>query len=165
MYGWRSATWAKCPESSREKLDGGSLVNDYGTAGSDERSPVCSSVAMGLGFLWILVIRKRQKVERQDQRIDSWCRVLSKANRGNLSAPPINRRRTLYALGQPPTRNRQAGIGESSLTCQHHFLPRMDTDFSTEMMNTNERPLVSIIARFGSGSQNKFYRSGFSGNV
>jgi uncharacterized RDD family membrane protein YckC len=43
-----------------EKLDGGSLINDYGTAIVRALASLLSLLPLGLGFLWILFDPQRQ---------------------------------------------------------------------------------------------------------
>jgi hypothetical protein len=61
MYIWRSATLGEIVLNLRvEKLDGGNLVNDYGTAIVRALASLLSLLPLGLGFLWILFDPQRQ---------------------------------------------------------------------------------------------------------
>jgi uncharacterized RDD family membrane protein YckC len=61
MYVWRSATLGEIVLNLRvEKLDGGNLVNDYGTAIVRALASLLSLLPLGLGFLWILFDPQRQ---------------------------------------------------------------------------------------------------------
>jgi hypothetical protein len=61
MYVWRSATLGEIVLNLRvEKLDGGSLINDYGTAIVRALASLLSLLPLGLGFLWILFDPQRQ---------------------------------------------------------------------------------------------------------
>jgi uncharacterized RDD family membrane protein YckC len=61
MYVWRSATLGEIVLNLRvEKLDGGSLIGDYGTAMVRALSSLLSLLPVGLGFLWILFDPQRQ---------------------------------------------------------------------------------------------------------
>ena len=61
MYVWRSATLGEIVLNLRvEKLAGGSLIGDYGTALVRALSSLLSLLPFGLGFLWILFDSQRQ---------------------------------------------------------------------------------------------------------
>jgi uncharacterized RDD family membrane protein YckC len=61
MYVWRSATLGEIVLNLRvEKLDGGNLINDYGTAMVRALASLLSLLPLGLGFLWILFDPQRQ---------------------------------------------------------------------------------------------------------
>jgi uncharacterized RDD family membrane protein YckC len=61
MYVWRSATLGEIVLNLRvEKLDGGNLINDYGTAIVRALASLLSLLPLGLGFLWILFDPQRQ---------------------------------------------------------------------------------------------------------
>jgi hypothetical protein len=61
MYIWRSATLGEIVMNLRvEKLDGGTLVGDYGTALVRALASLLSLLPLGLGFLWILFDPQRQ---------------------------------------------------------------------------------------------------------
>jgi uncharacterized RDD family membrane protein YckC len=61
MYVWRSATLGEIVLNLRvEKLDGGSLIGDYGTAMVRALSSLLSLLPVGLGFLWVLFDPQRQ---------------------------------------------------------------------------------------------------------
>jgi uncharacterized RDD family membrane protein YckC len=55
LYAWKSATLGEIVLNLRvEKLDGGSLIGDYGTALVRALASLLSLLPLGLGFLWIL---------------------------------------------------------------------------------------------------------------
>lgn len=61
MYIWRSATLGEIVLNLRvEKLGGGDLVGDYGTALIRALSSLLSLLPIGLGFLWVLFDPQRQ---------------------------------------------------------------------------------------------------------
>jgi RDD family len=61
MYVWRSATLGEIVLNLRvEKLAGGSLIGDYGTALVRALSSLLSLLPLGLGFFWILFDPQRQ---------------------------------------------------------------------------------------------------------
>ena len=61
MYIWRSATLGEIVLNLRvEKLDGGGLIGDYGTALVRALSSLLSLLPLGLGFLWVLFDPQRQ---------------------------------------------------------------------------------------------------------
>jgi RDD family len=61
MYVWKSATLGEIVLNLRvEKLDGGSLVKDYGTAIVRALASLLSLLSLGLGFVWILFDPQRQ---------------------------------------------------------------------------------------------------------
>jgi uncharacterized RDD family membrane protein YckC len=61
MYVWRSATLGEIVLNLRvEKLDGGNLIHDYGTAMVRALASLLSLLPLGLGFLWILFDPQRQ---------------------------------------------------------------------------------------------------------
>jgi uncharacterized RDD family membrane protein YckC len=95
MYIWRSATLGEIVLNLRvEKLDGGGLINDYGTALVRALSSLLSLLPLGLGFLWILFDPQRQTWHDKI----SGSVVVPVAPRGeprNLSPPP----------DQPPTKS------------------------------------------------------------
>jgi len=61
MYVWRSATLGEIVLNLRvEKLGGGDLVGDYGSALVRALSSLLSLLPIGLGFLWVLFDPRRQ---------------------------------------------------------------------------------------------------------
>ena len=61
LYAWKSATLGEIILNLRvEKLDGGSLIGDYGTALVRALASLLSLLPAGLGFLWILFDAQRQ---------------------------------------------------------------------------------------------------------
>jgi uncharacterized RDD family membrane protein YckC len=93
MYVWRSATLGEIVLNLRvEKLDGVSLINDYGTAIVRALASLLSLLPLGLGFLWILFDPQRQTWH--DKISGSLVvPVVPRSEPRNLSAPPE----------QPPT--------------------------------------------------------------
>jgi hypothetical protein len=92
MYVWRSATLGEIVLNLRvEKLDGSSLINDYGTAIVRALASLLSLLPLGLGFLWILFDPQRQ----------TWHDKIS----GSVVVPvaPRSEPRNLSPPEQPPT--------------------------------------------------------------
>jgi hypothetical protein len=93
MYVWRSATLGEIVLNLRvEKLDGGSLIGDYGTALMRALSSLLSLLPLGLGFLWILFDPQRQ----------TWHDKIS----GSVVVP--------VALRNPPSTTNQPPTGSPS---------------------------------------------------
>jgi RDD family len=102
MYVWRSATLGEIVLNLRvEKLDGGSLVNDYGTAVVRALASLLSLLPLGLGFLWILFDPQRQTWH--DKISGSVVvPIAPRSEPRNLSAPPDHPPTGPSAPGQPP---------------------------------------------------------------
>jgi uncharacterized RDD family membrane protein YckC len=102
MYVWKSATLGEIVLNLRvEKLDGGSLVKDYGTAIVRALASLLSLLSLGLGFLWILFDPQRQTWHDKI----SGSVVVPVAPRGeprNLSPPPDQPPAGPSSPNQPP---------------------------------------------------------------
>jgi cytoskeletal protein CcmA (bactofilin family) len=102
MYVWRSATLGEIVLNLRvEKLDGGGLINDYGTAIVRALASLLSLLPLGLGFLWILFDPQRQTWH--DKISGSVVvPIVPRSEPRNLSAPPDQPPTGPSAPGQPP---------------------------------------------------------------
>jgi hypothetical protein len=103
MYIWRSATLGEIVLNLRvEKLDGGNLINDYGTAMVRALASLLSLLPLGLGFLWILFDPQRQTWH--DKISGSVVMpVAPRSEPRNLSPPPDQPPTGRSSPDQPPS--------------------------------------------------------------